>query len=129
MQIGVANLSASLSTTLVGQTTSGAYRDDGAVLYNFGGSPGNPGVSGLNDNIGVAVDPTAKKMWIRVNGGSWDGTTDNPATGVGGLDISGITGSIFAATDSNAFSYAVTAKFDSSSWSFSAPAGFGVLGH
>jgi hypothetical protein len=130
MQIGIGNSSAVLTTTLLGQTTAAGYRDDSLALYNFGPNAVGSMNTGLNDNIGVAVDVPNKKMWFRKNGGTWDVTGgDDPATNVGGLNFTGITGAIFAITNSNAFSYASTAKFDSASWTYIAPAGFGVLGH
>lgn len=41
--------------------------------------------------IDVAVDLTAKKVWYRVDGGNWNGnSTNNPSTGVGGWSTSGM---------------------------------------
>jgi hypothetical protein len=115
----------------LGQANAAGYRDDGLLLYNFGPNAiTSGGHSGLNSNVGVAVDRSNNKMWIRIDGGQWDaGTSDNPATNAGGLDISGVTSTIYALTQSNSFSYQTTAKFDSASWTYSAPSGFGVLGH
>jgi hypothetical protein len=45
-----------------------------------------------------ATDFDAHKLWVRTDNGLWDNTVgDDPATGVGGLDISGITGPLFPA--------------------------------
>lgn len=42
--------------------------------------------------LGIAIDATAKLIWINDAGGNWNGSgTANPATGVGGIDISGVT--------------------------------------
>ncbi len=41
--------------------------------------------------IDVAVDLTAKKVWYRVDGGNWNGNSaNNPSTGVGGWSTSGM---------------------------------------
>lgn len=129
MAIGCGNTSATLTVGLLGSTNAGGYRDDHNVLYNFGGSPGPSANSGLNDRIGVAIDRTNNKFYVRVNNGSWNGTTDNPATNTGGLDISGISGTAYAFHQSSSFSYASTVMFASASWVDTAPSGFGVLGH
>ncbi len=129
MQVGVANASAVLTTTLLGQTTAAGMRDDSLLLYNFGPNAMSPANSGLNDVIGVAVDVPNKKMWVRVNGGAWDANSDDPVTNTGGLDFTGITGSIFAITNSNSFSFASTVNFGATAFANAAPSGFGILGH
>jgi len=46
----------------------------------------------------MEVDFTAQKIWFKnaTTGGDWNGSpTANPATGVGGIDISGLTNSPF----------------------------------
>jgi len=48
--------------------------------------------------VAMEVDFTAQKLWFKnaTTGGDWNGSpTANPATGVGGIDISGLTNSPF----------------------------------
>lgn len=49
-----------------------------------------------NDVCELAVDITNKLAWFRKNGGNWNNNgSANPATGVGGLDISAMVGTTF----------------------------------
>jgi hypothetical protein len=77
-----------------------AFYDDGTVFFNdrevttysnmdpFDSDPGF-------DVVDIAIDTTAKLVWIRINagdGGLWNGeATGNPATGTKGLSISSMT--------------------------------------
>lgn len=62
---------------------------------NFGGTTIYSGLTSfgtVGDIIDLAIDGN-NKMWIRVNGGDWNGdNTANPATNSGGVDISTLFG-------------------------------------
>jgi hypothetical protein len=85
-------------------SAGGLSSNSGTSLFevNFGGLTTNPGWSQVNnpatgDVLGVAVDLTAGLMWLQdwTKANGWNvGTTgtQNPGTGVGGLNISSITG-------------------------------------
>jgi hypothetical protein len=98
------------------------------------GSFNNAGSWGLNallpyasgDVIGVALDATARKVWYRVNGGSW-GPSGDPAAGTGGRDISTLTGALYALVFSNPNGDGHTANFGATAYANSAPSGFGNL--
>lgn len=70
----------------IGIGSAGDYYFNGAVQ-----ATGLP-TFGNGDVIDVAVDLGNNKIWIRVNGGNWNGSpTQNPATGNGSLGIGGLT--------------------------------------
>lgn len=76
--------------------------------------------------VSMAYDTVNKLVWYRVNGGNWNGSaTANPATGVGGFDVSGG----YTGTDSKVIVYlsgsdALTANFGASAFAYAVPAGF-----
>jgi hypothetical protein len=80
---------------------------NGAIVYNLGEIWVNGTDTGININSGatitghtvcMALNLATQKIWFRVDGGNWNGSgTNNPATGVGGIDIS----SIFSVTNNS----------------------------
>jgi hypothetical protein len=80
------------------------------------------------DVIDIALDAGGQLIWIRDNGGNWNGSgTANPATCIGGVSISAITGPYYAAIGIKGGNVGaqVTANFGATAYSFTAPAGFG----
>lgn len=72
------------------------FYDNGLWLNGVNVLPWSSGIA-TGQVVEFAVDYDAKLLWVRVNGGDWNGSpTANPATGVGGVDISAITGSYVA---------------------------------
>lgn len=107
--VGIANPSVNLSTVM----TTGL---NAAILYGTNTSNhGQVDVNGVNvttlttfgigSTVGIALDATANRVWFRdlTFGGTWNNSgTANPATGVGGIDVSGIaTGGFFAVAGSS----------------------------
>jgi len=84
------------------------------------------GISLNNAVVSVAIDLGANLIWFRTNGGHWNGITGaNPATGVGGWDISGIVTSpiylyavVFGEDDQ------VTMNAGASAFVYTVPSGF-----
>jgi hypothetical protein len=129
--LGLANSSLSLTGSTCGGTNSVCLRDDGLFAINFASCANGVAWGSNADNVGLALrtDISPPKLWIRVNGGSWDGTTDDPVSNVGGCDVSGITFPLFPYFSATSFNYQVTAQFASASWSFTAPSGFTAWGN
>jgi hypothetical protein len=49
------------------------------------------GTLAVNDTFSIAFDLVNKRFWCRHNGGNWNGNaTNDPATNVGGIDISAL---------------------------------------
>lgn len=126
--IGLANASAVLSA---GNTANAvAINTGGAVYINnvVQGSPSLPGIGG-GAIVGVAVDLTNTLVWFRVGAsGSWNatsGTANNPATGIGGINYSAVTGALFPWFCS-AFTngQVVTANFGATAFNGTVPSGF-----
>jgi len=77
------------------------------------------------DVLGMAVDLTAKLVWYRVGAGSWNaGGTANPATGVGGWDISLYTGTPHHLVVSGDTGMVTTVNFGGTAFANTAPAAF-----
>jgi hypothetical protein len=82
----------------------------------------------------VAVDLGARLFWGRANGGQWNGSpTANPATGVGGISMTGAisTGALFPAVsafDPGPPADTITINFGATTFSGSIPAGFSAWG-
>lgn len=102
--VGVANATASL-----GGATNNWFGFDTNSVVVFVGSGATAsvwfkGVSQLTLDgqnaaesiIRIALDASARRIWFQMQGGNWNGNAGfDPATGVGGLDISLLQGTIF----------------------------------
>jgi hypothetical protein len=116
--IGLANAAAILSTV-------GASPSNASVVYNSGNIYVNNAYTGTNISfmpagtiVCIAVDVTARLIWYR-NGiaGNWNNSSsNNPATGVGGISISAITGTLFALQACKLAPRNVTANFGGSAF-------------
>jgi hypothetical protein len=88
--IGIATSSAT-SSWVAGGTGGLVYWSSGSAFFN-----GGPVVSGLGscspgDVCCFAIDLANNRIWSRKNAGVWNsGGSDNPATNVGGVDISAL---------------------------------------
>lgn len=75
----------------------------------------------------MATDLDNQRMWFRIDNGNWNNDpTANPATNVGGVDISAATGGfevkpVVACVDNNIHG---TANFGGAAFAFTVPAGF-----
>jgi hypothetical protein len=89
MAIGLGNYNANIQNYVGGDTNSIGYFDDGIVFYN--NSEVVTGLPTFPDNgqiIDIAVDRNNNSMWIRIDGGYWNGNvSENPATNTGGIEI------------------------------------------
>jgi hypothetical protein len=125
--IGFVNSSESLNVFLGGVDINGfGYWDDSHGYIN--------NVSLLTDAtftngdvIDQALDIGGGLVWIRKNGGNWNGSgTANPATGAGGVSISSAgSAPYFAAACIHNAVASITANFGATSYTYAAPAGFG----
>lgn len=138
---GLANdVFSSGSSVYLGSTgNSLAYYNSGDVYYNSSLATSYAAYSTNGDRISLAVDLVNNKLWVRVNGGNWNNDVignQNPAVGsqVGGYTINTIMSPdhdpllpalIFRGNTSGV--YQATAKFSSSSWTYSAPSGFSQI--
>lgn len=94
---GVANIAAQLFNYFGKDNNAHVYIDDGRYLTNdINTGFGSHAAFGNGDVIGIAVDVDAREIWYRVNGADWnDDVAHDPATGVGGVDISNVTGALY----------------------------------
>ena len=124
MVVGIANVSASLTTYLGSTNNSAGMNADGTVMRNNAtvGTGTNP-LTG--DIVSIAVDRTNNMIWFRVNGGIWNNNVANdPATNVGGIAIALVTGAIFIAWTGYVVSDVCILNTGSSAFAYPVPAGF-----
>jgi len=109
-----------LAANSIGIGNAGGVYRSGAGLGTAAGS------WTVGTTMCIAWDHTNKKVWLRLNGGNWNGSAgDNPATNTGGFDISSFAaGTYFIGVTLATVGDQVTAKFSPGSWSFAAPSGF-----
>lgn len=88
--MGLGNASVSL-TTWLGNTANSFGLENNGSTFGVGGTPGWS-ASIPADRIGMAVDVTAKKFWLRKNGGAW--LNGDPVAGTGGGTYT-VTGAVF----------------------------------
>lgn len=133
--VGIANATLGLDTVtggfLTSPSNSGGVRQDG--LFLCADSPDNitnaiPAFT-TGDTVDVAFNAATGKMWFRKNNGAWNasvGGGQDPAAGTGGLTLS-VTGPYFVVGWGEDLLNQLSARFSSSSWLDTAPAGFTQL--
>jgi hypothetical protein len=89
MAVGLCNYNANIAYYPGGDTNSIGYFDDGVVYYND--APVVTGLPTYPDNgqiIDLVVDRNTDLMWVRVDGGYWNGNVSaDPTTGTGAIEI------------------------------------------
>lgn len=129
VSIGLSNFYYSVGAVSLGTNTNSlAYNSDGTVKVN------NTTLATIStfttgDRVSVAYDRSQLLAWFKVNAGSWnnDGTAD-PATGVGGIDVSSfIGGQYYPAIGFSVGGSTVQAAFAATDWTYSAPTGFNSI--
>jgi hypothetical protein len=127
--VGIANSSASLTGAVFSGTSVADCNGSGSVQVNGTGQTGVGNIAN-SGTCCIALDMGGKLVWFR-NGaaGNWNGSgTANPATGVGGYSVSGLTGGATAlyafACATGASASGSVANFGDSAFIGVAPAGF-----
>lgn len=123
--LGLALASSSIQINLTSGTVE--ITTNGGIFYN--GANMGITVAGVSATvkIGVAVDFGAKLVWFRASpSGAWNaGGSANPATGVGGQDITAIlTGPLYPFWVAVQSGDSVTANFGASAFTGAVPSGF-----
>lgn len=133
--VSIPSLGLSLSSvTLSGLTAIGAgtaiagtfaWMGSGQLVYVGTTIEVNMGAGVVTGSVcQFAIDTVAKLGWVRLNAGNWNNSsTANPATGTGGIDISSLTGPLYAFCGGGTGS-GFTANFGGSSFVYSVPSGF-----
>jgi hypothetical protein len=117
-------------TSWGGDTDSFGVMADGAMWLegvSQGDLGGDIGVGGV---LCMAVDRPNNLLWVRHNNGNWNGSgTANPATGTGGISISGLpAGNLFIGVYLDApIGAAMTIRPTAAEWTIGAPAGFTAI--
>lgn len=112
----------------------GATATDGVIIYVSGNiwvNGSNVTASGLTissgTNLGIAIDTTNKLFWATKDGTHWNSTssaTNNPATGIGGVSFSALTGPFYIAGIVTPSGSNWTLNAGASAFSFTPPLGF-----
>ena len=126
--IGIVNASAALTNVGPVPTNACFVYPSGTVWLNNVSSSRTIGAISSGSIVGVALDLNTNQIWMRIcPSGNWfNVATNNPATNVGGLSITSITGgNIFPAFGSGVSGEKVTANFGDTGAFFGAvPSGF-----
>ena len=116
------------NTTCLGHSSFSGISLGEAIVYASGSSGNNYTDVSVNDVIGIAVDVSAGKMWIRVNSNAWltTGSAGDPATGANPtLTFTAGTDYYWACYCYNASDILET-TFGQTAYTTSAPSGFGA---
>jgi len=129
--VGVANATADMTTSISSGASVAICNNGGAIAVN-GTAQTGVGAFSAGGACCVAFDMGAKLVWFR-NGaaGNWNGSgTANPATGVGGYSVSGLTGgatALFAYTGgTSAVASVTTLNAGDTAFVGAVPSGFTV---
>lgn len=126
--VGIVN-SSEVQTNYIGNSINSAGLWNGDTNVYINSASAGTSVNYASGNlVGMAVDIGGSLIWFRISGGNWNASgTANPATGVGGINISTITSgspNIYASCCCNQAS-TISINFGGSAYSFTAPVGFG----
>ncbi len=130
VMVGIANIRDVVDGFYPGQTGGAAicYGTTGVMFNNINNNGNGVVMVGsaftVGDVVGVAF--TSTKIWFRKNGGNWNNDVignQNPATGTGGK-LHQVSDYIYACVGINTPNSAATVRFDSASWTGTAPSGF-----
>jgi len=100
---------------------------DGQIIYNGSNTGINITAISGGDVVCTAIDLTNRRIWFRRNNGNWNGSSsNNPATNVGGIDISSVftSNAAFPIGRSENTNITGTANFGASAFAQSVPSGF-----
>lgn len=124
--VGVVNASFTLGGSYVGSTNNGAAVYDGGSVYRSSGVVATIASFATGNVVCMAIDTTARLAWWRTNGGNWNnnGAAD-PATGANGIDISVVTGALYAAVEADTVNAVWTANFGATAYAQAVPSGYG----
>lgn len=129
LAMGLGNASANIASGPGSpDTNSLAYYAGDSHIYCAGAAAGDSGVTYQlpNDVVSMAVDIGGALIWVRVNGGNWNGSAlNNPATGVGGIAFTLSSAPFFGLGYCAATGAQNTFNFGGSAFAFTAPVGFG----
>jgi hypothetical protein len=128
INLGLSNKSL---TSYLGDTDSACVTGEGNVLLENSTVASGLGTIGAGGRYRMAVDRANNLIWFALESGDWNGSgTADPATGTGGLSISGLpAGDLFAAVHLDAPSGAIMTIYPTvASWVYGAPSGFSEIG-
>jgi len=124
--LGVCTAAAALATINGNTTGAASITRLGVIFVNNVNTGVSLGTRAVNDVLGVVVDTTARLIWFRVAPvGNWNNSgTADPATGIGGLSISALSGGLYVlASTGTTANDAVTMNFGASAFVGAVPAG------
>lgn len=126
-RIGVCTSSWTFSSQELGDANSISYNPSNGQVRYAGGGIATIMTATTTDRICVAWDHTNSKIYFRKNNGSWNNTTDDPASNTGGYSNFVPGAAVFPGYEVFGSTASVTAYFSSSSWSHVAPPGFSAM--
>jgi hypothetical protein len=127
--VGIASSTAVLASMGASPLQAALMYPAGTIYVNNVNSGTSVGLRSVGDVVGVALDVGGRLFWFRpqtgATAGLWNGSAaNNPATGVGGLNVSALTGSLYAAFGGIS-GESMTVNFGATGYAGTAPSGFG----
>jgi len=125
-RIGLADASANLALALGAGTGGVSWTGFGGTVVRNGTTlTAAEAYSTTNTELMVAVDLDARLVWFRADNGNWNNNASyNPATGVGGYDISALTGTLYPGFSDSQPTGQGIANFGASNFVNDLPQGF-----
>jgi len=129
---GIAREDATLSSAVNSVNNMCQVANSSGQVFNNSASASVTGFSVVSSTIpvtiGVAVDIGNRRIWFKVNGSTWNlSGTANPATNVGGLDISGwftAGHSVYPVVTSSAVNWTMYGNFGTGPFFYPMPSGY-----
>jgi hypothetical protein len=123
---GICTASAVMSTVWSTGTQAAQVLKSTGGLYVNGANVATLGAISNGGIAGVALDVPNALIWFRIApSGNWNNSgTANPATGVGGLSISALTGALYVLFGSGTSSDQITLNSGGTSFTGAVPSGF-----
>jgi hypothetical protein len=126
--LGVANSTAGLTTFPGGNVNSTAFFIAGSGWFYNSAATGTSSTFTNSDIVSIALDLTNTKVWMRVNGGTWQGSASggDPALNTSGQPLQVASGPYFFIADTRPTAGTVswTANFGATSFTYAVPSGF-----
>ncbi len=123
MSVGVGNYKETLRNYLGNSANSIATTWDDRVILNNANQTSPPGTFTTGSVVCVAVDATNRKVWFRINGGSWSSASGDPTNSSTGHTFAG-SEAIFPMLYTNYVTSKATANFGATSFAQAMPSGY-----
>jgi hypothetical protein len=104
------------------------FFNDSFIYYNSANIGSLPASPTTGDVVSLALDIGTKKLWLRINAGSWYGPGTNvvgdPVAGTNGIDLSAFGSTFYPYVELRGNGVIFTANFGATAYAFTKPVGY-----